>query len=111
MFDTEKAKQYYEQALAINPNYYDAIYNIGVLYTTMANKYIEQANDITGFSKAEQEQYNNLIEQANDLLRTGMPYLKQAYEAQPSDDVKNVLRSIYVKLNMTDEVKALDGRE
>ena len=111
VFDTEKAKQYYEQALAINPNYYDAIYNIGVLYTTMANKFIEQANDITGFSKAEQEQYNNLIEQANDLLRTGMPYLKQAYEAQPSDDVKNVLRSIYVKLNMTDEVKALDGRE
>ena len=111
VYDTEKAKQYYERALAINPDYYDATYNIGVLYTTMANKYIEQANDITGFSKAEQEQYNNLIEQANDLLRTGMPYLKQAYEAQPSDDVKNVLRSIYVKLNMTDEVKALDGRE
>ena len=111
VYDTEKAKQYYEQALAINPNYYDAIYNIGVLYTTMANKYIEQANEITGFSKAEQEQYNNLIEQANGLLRTGLPYLQQAYEAQPSDDVKNVLRSIYVKLNMTDEVKALDGRE
>ena len=111
VFDTEKAKQYYEQALAINPEYYDATYNIGVLYTTMANKYIEQANDITGFSKAEQEQYNSLIEQANELLRTGLPYLKKAYEAQPSDDVKNVLRSIYVKLNMTDEVKALDGRE
>ena len=110
VFDTDKAKQYYEQALAINPNYYDATYNIGVLYTTMANKYIEQANDITGFSKAEQEQYNNLIEQANGLLRTGLPYLKQAYEAQPSDDVKNVLRSIYVKLNMTDEIKALDGK-
>ena len=111
VFDTDKAKQYYEQALAINPDYYDATYNIGVLYTTMANKYIEQANDITGFSKAEQEQYNNLIEQANELLRAGLPYLKKAYEAQPSDDVKNVLRSIYVKLNMTDEVKALDGRE
>ena len=111
VFDTDKAKQYYEQALAINPDYYDATYNIGVLYTTMANKYIEQANEITGFSKAEQEQYNSLIEQANELLRTGLPYLKKAYEAQPSDDVKNVLRSIYVKLNMIDEVKALDGRE
>ncbi|MCR5659339.1 MAG: tetratricopeptide repeat protein [Bacteroidales bacterium] len=111
VFDTEKAKQYYEQALAIKPDYYDAIYNIGVLYTGMANKYIEQANEITGFSKKEQEEYNNLIEQANGLLRTGLPYLQQAYEAQPSDDVKNVLRSIYVKLNMTDEVKALDGRE
>ena len=111
VFDTDKARQYYEQALAINPDYYDATYNIGVLYTTMANKYIEQANEITGFSKAEIDQYNGLIDQANELLRTGLPYLKKAYEAQPSDDVKNVLRSIYVKLKMTDEVKALDGRE
>lgn len=110
VYDTDKARQYYEQALAINPGYYDATYNIGVLYTTMANKYIEQANEITGFSKAEQEQYNSLIEQGNELLRTGLPYLKQAYDAQPSDDVKNVLRSIYVKLNMMEEVKELDGK-
>ena len=110
VYDVEKARQYYEQALAINPDYYDAIYNIGVLYTSMANKYIEQANEITGFSKKEQDEYNGLIEQANELLRTGMPYLQRAYDAQPSDDVKNVLRSIYVKLNMMEEVKALDGK-
>ena len=109
MYDVEKAKQYYEQALAINPDYYDAIYNIGVLYTGMANKYIEQANEITGVSKKEMEQYDSLKEQANELLRTGLPYLKKAYEAQPSDDVKNVLRQIYVQLNMMDEVKALMG--
>ena len=110
LFDVEKARQFYEDALKIKPDYYDATYNIGVLYTGMANKYIEQANEITGFSKKEQEQYNGLIEQANELLRTGLPYLKQAYDAQPSDDVKNVLRSIYVKLNMMEEVKALDGK-
>ena len=110
VYDVEKARKFYEDALAINPDYYDATYNIGVLYTGMANKYIEQANEITGFSKAEQDQYNSLIEQANELLRTGLPYLQRAYEAQPSDDVKNVLRSIYVKLNMMDEVKALDGK-
>lgn len=110
VYDVEKARHYYEEALKINPNYYDAIYNIGVLYTTMANTYIEQANEITGFSKAEQEQYNKLIEQGNELLRAGLPYLQQAYEAQPTNDVKNVLRSIYVKLNMMEEVKALDGK-
>ena len=109
LYDTDKARQYYEQALAINPDYYDATYNIGVLYTGMANKYIEQANEITGFSKREQDQYNGMIEQANELLRTGLPYLKRSYDAQPSDDVKNVLKSIYVKLNMMDEVKELMG--
>ncbi len=111
VYDSDKALQYYNQALAINPDYYDATYNVGVLYTTMANKYIEEANEITGFSKAEIAKYDGLIEQANELLRTGMPYLQRAYETQPTDDVKNVLRSIYVKLNMTEEVKALDGRE
>ena len=110
VYNVEKARKYYEDALAINPDYYDAIYNIGVLYTSMANQYIEQANEITGFSKAEQEQYNSLIEQGNELLRTGLPFLQRAYEAQPSDDVRNVLRSIYVKLNMKEEVKALDGK-
>ena len=110
LYDVEKARQFYEEALKIKPDYYDATYNIGVLYTGMANKYIEQANEITGFSKKEQEQYNGLIEQANELLRTGLPYLRQAYDAQPSDDVKNVLRSIYVKLNMMEEVKALEEK-
>ena len=110
LFDVEKARHFYEEALKVKPDYYDATYNIGVLYTGMANKYIEQANEITGFSKQEQEQYNGLIEQANELLRTGLPYLQRAYETQPSDDVKNVLRSIYVKLNMMEEVKALDGK-
>jgi len=107
LFDADKARQFYENALKIKPDYYDATYNIGVLYTGMANKYIEQAREITGISKKEMEQYNSLIEQANELLRTGLPYLKKAYEAQPSDDVKSVLRQIYVQLNMMEEVKAL----
>ena len=109
VYNADRALQYYEEALRINPNYYDATYNIGVLYTTMANNYIKQANEITGISKKELEQYDGLMEQANELLRTGLPYLKQAYDAQPSDDVKNVLRSIYVQLKMNDELKALMG--
>ncbi len=107
LYDADKARQYYEQALSIKPDYFDATYNLGVLYTAMANKYIKQANEITGISKKELEQYDGLMEQANELLRTGLPYLRQAYDAQPSDDVKNVLRSIYVQLKMNDELKAL----
>jgi len=111
VFDVDKARQYYERALEINPDYYDAIYNIGVLYTVMANKYFKQAQDITGFSRAEQEQYNSLMEQYKELLRTGLPFLQRAYEAQPSDDVRNVLKSIYVQLNMMEEAGALEGGE
>ena len=109
VFDSEKAVKYYEDALKIKPDYYDATYNLGALYITMSNKLKAQANDITGFSKAEMEQYNKLIGEAEELLRTGLPYVKQAYEAQPTPEVKSVLKTMYVQLKMNEEAKALDA--
>ena len=110
IYDADKAIENYMQAIKINPNYFDAIYNLGALYINMSNKLKAQANEITGFSKAEIEQYDALIAEAEELLRTGLPYVKQAYEAQPSPEVKQVLRTMYVQLKMNDEAKALDEK-
>lgn len=109
IFNPDKAIEYYTQAININPEYYDAVYNLGALYITMSNKLKAEANEITGFSKAEVERYDSLVKQAEDLVRTGLPYVKKAYEAQPSDDIKHVLKSMYVQLNMMEEAKALDN--
>ena len=109
MFDGDKAIDYYTRAINAKPDYYDAIYNLGALYINMANKIKEQADAITGFSKAEQQQYEELSNQANELIRTGLPYVKQAFEAQPSPEIKSVLKSMYVRLNMLEEAKALDA--
>ena len=76
----------------------------------MSNRLKAQANEITGFSKAEIEQYDALIAEAEELLRTGLPYVRQAYETQPSDEVKSVLKSMYVQLKLYDEAKALDEK-
>ena len=109
VFDSEKAVKYYEDAIKIKPDYYDAIYNLGALYITMSNKLKAEANEITGFSKAEIAKYNDLVGQAEELLRTGLPYVKQAYDAQPTPEVKSVLKTMYVQLKMNDEAKALDA--
>lgn len=109
IYNPDKAIEYYTQAINVNPNYYDAVYNLGALYITMSNKLKAEANEITGFSKAEVAKYDSLVKQAEDLVRTGLPYVKQAYEAQPSDDIKHVLKSMYVQLNMLEEAKALDN--
>ena len=111
LFDGDKAISYYTRAIELKPDYYDAIYNLGALYINLSNKIKEQADAITGFSKAEQQQYDSLIEQANELVRTGLPYVQQAYEAQPSPELKSVLKSMYVRLNMLEEAKALDAEE
>ena len=109
IYDGDKAVNYYMQAINTKPDYNDAIYNLGALYINMSNKIKEQADEITGFSKAEMEQYDKLIQEANALIETGLPYVKQAYEAQPTPEVKQVLKSMYVRLNMTEELKALEG--
>ena len=108
IYDADKAVNYYMNAIEVKPDYFDAIYNLGALYITMSNKLKAQANEITGLSKAEIEQYDALIAQAEELLRTGLPYVKQAYETQPSPEVKSVLRTMYVQLKMNEEAKALE---
>ena len=106
VYDTEKAIQNYEEAIRINPDYYDAIYNLGALYISMSNKLKTQANELP-LDKV--NEYNALVEQAEELVRTGLPYVKKAYETQPTPEVKNVLKTMYVQLKMTEEAKALDA--
>ena len=106
VYDTDKAIKYYEDALKIKPDYYDATYNLGALYITMSNKLKTQANELP-LEKV--NEYNALVEQAEELVRTGLPYVKQAYETQPTPEVKNVLKTMYVQLKMNEEAKALDA--
>ena len=106
VYNSDKAIEYYEEAIKLNPNYYDAIYNLGAMYITLSNKLKTEANDLP---LNETARYNELVEQAEELVRTGLPYVKQAYEAQPTPEVKQVLKTMYVQLKMFDEAKALDA--
>ena len=106
VYNSDKAIEYYEAAIKINPNYYDAIYNLGAMYITLSNKVKTEANDLP---LNQVKEYEAKVAEAEELMRTGLPYVKQAYEAQPSPEVKNVLKTMYVQLKMFDEAKALDA--
>ena len=105
VYNTDKAIEYYEQAIKVNPNYYDAVYNLGAMYITLSNKVKTEANDLP---LNQVKEYEAKVAEAEELMRTGLPYVKQAYEAQPSPEVKQVLKTMYVQLKMNDEAKALD---
>jgi len=110
IFDAEKAIQYYTQALEVNPEFYDADYNLAALYVNLSNKKNAEANEITGFSKKEIERYDALVKEGNDYLEAGLPHAERAFNAQPSKELGQVLKSIYVRLKMMDESKALEQR-
>lgn len=109
IFDAEKAIGYYTRIIELDPTYYDAHYNLAMVYITLSNQKITEANEITGASMAEIERYNKLMDESTEYLRQGLPYAKTAYEAQPSDDLKHLLKTLYVKLKMMEEAKALDA--
>ena len=109
IFDADKAIGYYKRIIELDPTYYDAHYNLAMVYITLSNQKTVLANEITGTSKAEIERYNKLMDESTEYLRQGLPYAQTAYKAQPSDDLKHLLKTMYVKLKMLNEAKELDA--
>lgn len=106
MFDLEQAEMYYIKSLEINPDYYDAVYNLGALYINESNKLQVTANELP---LSETQKYDEMTEEANLIIKKALPLLEKANELQPgSEETVSVLRSIYVRFNMTDKLETLD---
>jgi tetratricopeptide (TPR) repeat protein len=107
MFNVETAESYYTKAIEINPDYYDAVYNLGALYINESNKLQVIANDLP---LSETKKYDELTEQANDIIRKALPHLEKAYEMQPdNEETMQVLISVYTRFKMDDKLKAIKG--
>lgn len=105
MYDKDKAEMYYEKAIELNPDYYDAIYNLGALYINESNKLQVTANDLP---LSETEKYNQITEEANAIIKKALPYLEKANVLQPNnEETIAVLKSIYSRFNMADKLKSL----
>lgn len=105
LYSVDEAVNYYKQAITIKPDYYDAIYNLGALYINESNKLKVKANDLP---LEDVEGYNALIEQSNEIIRTALPYIEQAYEIDPIEETKAALVGIYTSLKMNDKLEELN---
>ena len=106
MYDLSKAVEYYESAIALNPEYYDAIYNLGALYINESNKLQVKANDLP---LTETKEYEKITEEANVIIRKALPHLEKAFELQPENqETIQVLKSIYARFKMDDKLKKMN---
>ena len=112
IYDPDKAIQYYNEALTVNPEFYDADYNLAALYVNLANKKNAEANDLleTGYTKKIIEQADALAKEGDAYLEQGLPHAERAFSAQPSKELGQVLKSIYVRLKMMEKVTELDQK-
>lgn len=100
-----KAEAAYKKALEINPEYMDAIFDLGAFYVNQGIRLNDEANALP---LEETAKYDELRAQANQSLNQALPYLQQVIEMQPDNlKVMMTLRDVYVQLGKTEEANAL----
>lgn len=91
----EDAEAAYLKAIEINPEYFDANYNLGAMYFNKGVQKIKLANEIP---PKENAKYNAMVDKANADFEKALPYLERAFELDGQDQstIKS-LRDIYAR--------------
>ncbi len=95
----------YKKAIEIKDDYFDAIYNLGVLYYNKGVYVLKAAQDIPPSQNAK---YEAEKQKAMDFFKLALPYMEKAHEINYRD--RNTILSlstIYLKLQMYDKQKEM----
>jgi tetratricopeptide (TPR) repeat protein len=104
----DDAARMYKSAIEVEPEYFDANYNLGALYYNMAAEKVLEAGNLP---LNETEKYDDLMKDGKDLMQRALPYLEKADSIQPADAVTlQTLKEIYTRLGMMDKLKGINER-
>lgn len=97
--DKEKALESYKQAITIDPEYFNAYFNIGALYYNNAVELYEKANTLDDLTS-----YNAAKEIADKELINAIEPMEKAYQINPTEKATlETLQTIYYRLQMLDK--------
>ena len=114
--DLEKPKDYeevlklaetdYKKAIELKPDYFDALYNLGVLYNNQGVVLNKLADAITDNKK-----YEAANAKATEKFSLAMPILEKALEVNPKDrNTMIALKQIYARMQLLDKLKAINEK-
>ena len=103
--DLGKAEDNYKKALKVNPNFFEAYYNIGAIYVNKASVLQKEANNLP---LSEDKKYKKLNDSANANLEIAVPWLEKALKLKPTDQATvKALKEAYTRLKMNNKLKEL----
>jgi tetratricopeptide (TPR) repeat protein len=95
----EDAEKAYKECIAKNPEYFDANFNLGVLYYNKAVEMYEEASKITDNAEFEKVQKSG-----DEVLKQVIPYMEKASQIDPTyRNSLETLRTVYYRLKMMDK--------
>jgi len=111
----EEAERFYLRSIELNPDFFDAVFNLAAHYVTRGVAIRAEASDVP---INQQARYEELTELGNQMFRNAIPMLERANQMQPNNiPVMTTLRDIYVHLRMMDraaeitaEIERLQGQ-
>lgn len=80
------AEKDYNEALLIDPYYYDALFNIGVMHFNTNKELIDKYNYVDPYAKDAETQEKALKDQMKTRYEKALEYLEKAYEIKTDDD-------------------------
>ena len=99
----QKAAPYYEKAIGLDNQNFDANYGLGTIYFNKATDLIQDANETNATEEADQ-----LNREATSLLKRALPFLEIAFKQEPDNtDIKSALLTCYMHLKMKKEYEIL----
>jgi tetratricopeptide (TPR) repeat protein len=106
MGNADDAMYAYKKAIDIDPEYFDAYYNVGVLLNNQAVELFKKANYLTNI-----EEYTETKTEAEKTLARALPYFEKADEINPYDKVVlETLKMIYHRLDNTGKYEEIKAR-
>ncbi|MCG8410885.1 MAG: tetratricopeptide repeat protein [Bacteroidales bacterium] len=99
----EQAKEKYLKAIELDSNFFEAYYNLGVLFFNEGVALTDKAIEIS-----DNTEYEKAKKIADDEFAKAVPYIEKAYELNPEENsIKSTLKTLYYRLKMTEKYEAL----
>lgn len=114
--DTERAKYFaeavkaYEEVIKADPNYFDALFNLGAIFFNKGGDMINEANKLP-YDPSTTAKYDAMLAEGNSYLNKALPYLEKCETLQPTDKpTLTSLKEIYTRLKMTEKLAAINSK-
>lgn len=104
----EDAIENYKKAIELDPNYFDANFNLAAYYFNKAAEILTEANEMD--LKEYQKRGKEIEENAKVFFEKALPYLEKSKEIKPDDEkTLSTLQTVYTRLGMDDKAAALES--